>query len=101
MNLRDIFALFTLCVIVNGAWWAAAVQPVILSLGAGAVLSAFDILDILGSIAKPTKESDKQESKKGKNKEHEDNFKVNDKWGKFMEDSMDKMKEYGDEYDRE
>ena len=46
MNLRDIFALFTLCVMVNSAWWAAALQPVILSLGA--VLSAVDkdVLDI-------------------------------------------------------
>ena len=44
MKLRSILALSTLCVIVKGAWWAAAVQPVILSLGA--VLSAID-LDVL------------------------------------------------------
>ena len=44
MKLIDIFALFTLSVIVKSAWWAAAVQPVILSLGA--VLSAID-LDVL------------------------------------------------------
>ena len=46
MKIRDIFALFTLIMIVKGTWWAAAVQPVILSLGA--VLSAIDkdVLDI-------------------------------------------------------
>ena len=41
MKLRDILALFTLIVMVRGAWFAAAVQPVILSLGA--VLSAVDL----------------------------------------------------------
>ena len=40
MKIRDIFALFMLSMIVKGTWWAAAVQPVILSLGA--VLTAFD-----------------------------------------------------------
>ena len=40
MKIRDIFVLFSLSVIVKGTWWAAAVQPVILSLGA--VLTAFD-----------------------------------------------------------
>ena len=46
MNLINIFALFTLSVIVKSAWWAAAVQPVILSLGA--IFSAIDqdVLDI-------------------------------------------------------
>ena len=46
MKLKDIFALFTLCVIVKGAWFSAAVQPVIL--GFGAVLSAInsDVLDV-------------------------------------------------------
>ena len=34
MKLANIFALFTLSVIVRGAWWVAAVQPFILSLGA-------------------------------------------------------------------
>ena len=41
MKLRSILALFTLIVMVKGAWLAAAVQPVILSLGA--VLSAVDL----------------------------------------------------------
>ena len=46
MKLKDIFALFTLSVIVKGTWWAAAVKPIILSLGA--VLTAIDkdVLDI-------------------------------------------------------
>ena len=42
--LRGIVALATLIVIVKGAWWATAVQPVVLSLGA--ILSAVD-LDVL------------------------------------------------------
>ena len=40
MKSTFIFVLFTLVVIVKGAWWAAAVQPVIL--GLGAILAAFD-----------------------------------------------------------
>ena len=45
MKLISIFALFTLSSIVKGTWWAAAVQPVILSLGA--VLTALDLdLDV-------------------------------------------------------
>ena len=44
MKLTFIFTLFTLAEIVKSAWWAAAVQPVIL--GLGAVLASFD-LDVL------------------------------------------------------
>ena len=46
MKLKYIFALLSLCLIVKGAWWAAAVQPVILSLGA--VMGALDrdVLDV-------------------------------------------------------
>ena len=44
MKLRDIVATIILSMTVNGVWLAAAVQPVILSLGA--VLSAID-LDLL------------------------------------------------------
>ena len=40
MKLSDLFVLFTLSVMVKGAWWAVAVQPVIL--GFGAILSAID-----------------------------------------------------------
>ena len=41
MKLKFIFVSFTLSVIVNGAWWAVAVQPVILSLGA--ILASIDL----------------------------------------------------------
>ena len=45
MKLASIFVLLALSVTVQGAWWAAAaVQPVILSLGA--ILGAID-LDVL------------------------------------------------------
>ena len=44
MKLRNIFTVFAIFVMVRGTWWAAAVQPVILSLGT--VLSAVD-LDVL------------------------------------------------------
>ena len=46
MKLANFFVFLTLTVIVKGAWWAAAVQPVIL--GFGAILTAFneDALDI-------------------------------------------------------
>ena len=47
MKLIDIFALFTLSVMVKGAWLAAIVQPVIL--GLGAVFSSFD-LDVLDGL---------------------------------------------------
>ena len=41
MKLRGILVLFAMIVMVKGTWWTAAVQPVILSLGA--VLSAIDL----------------------------------------------------------
>ena len=44
MKVASIFVSFSLIVIVNGALWAAVVQPVILTLGA--VLGAID-LDVL------------------------------------------------------
>ena len=46
MKLLGILSLFTLISMVRGAWWAAAVQPVIL--GLGAALSAID-LDLLNT----------------------------------------------------
>ena len=44
--MKVIFALFTLFVIVKGAWWAAAVRPFVL--GLGAILGAIDqdVLDV-------------------------------------------------------
>ena len=46
MKLESIFVIFTMIVIVKGAWWAATIQPVIL--GFGAILTALneDVLDI-------------------------------------------------------
>ena len=46
MKLIDIFTLFTLSVMVKGAWLSAVLQPVIL--GFGAILSAFDsdVIDV-------------------------------------------------------
>ena len=40
MKLSNILVLFSLIVIVKGAWWAAAAQPVLL--GFGAVLTALN-----------------------------------------------------------
>ena len=46
MKLSGIFSLFALNVIVKGAWWAAAVQPVILTLGAIQAALSLNELDI-------------------------------------------------------
>ena len=46
MKFRDIFVLFTLSVMVNGAFLAAAVQPVLLSLGAMLAAVDLDVFDI-------------------------------------------------------
>ena len=48
MNLKQVIVLFTLCVLINGAWWAAAVQPAIISLGAvlGIGTLDHDVLDV-------------------------------------------------------
>ena len=46
MKLREVFALFTLSVVVKGSLWAAAVQPVILSLGAMMAAVDQDVLDV-------------------------------------------------------
>ena len=46
MKLRDIFALLSLSVIVKGTWLAAAIQPVILSLGALFSAIDLDVLDV-------------------------------------------------------
>ena len=44
MKLKGVFALLSLSVMVKGTWWSAAVQPIILSLGA--IMGAID-LDVL------------------------------------------------------
>ena len=46
MKLTVIFVIFTLIVIVEGAWWAAAVQPVMLGLGALLTTLNQDVLDL-------------------------------------------------------
>ena len=46
MKLFYIFALFTLSVMVKGAWLAAVVQPVILSLGAMLGTMDLDVLEM-------------------------------------------------------
>ena len=46
MKIIDILVLFSLSIIVKGTWWAAAIQPVILSLGAVFAAIDLDILDI-------------------------------------------------------
>ena len=50
MKLLAIFALFQLIVFVKSTWWAAAVQPVILSIGA--VFTALNS-DVLNFDAQP------------------------------------------------
>ena len=66
MKLKVIFALCALSVMVKGTWWAAAVQPVILSLGA--ILGALD-LDVVNiqpwQIFKKDKEEEKDYGKEG------------------------------------
>ena len=46
MDLKQLFVLFTLCVLINGAWWAAVVQPAIISLGAILGTLDHDVLDV-------------------------------------------------------
>ena len=46
MKLREVFALFTLSMVVKGSLWAVAVQPVILSLGAMMAAVDQDVLDV-------------------------------------------------------
>ena len=45
MKLRGIFALFTIVVMVKATWWSAAVQPLVLSLGAVMTATNSDVLD--------------------------------------------------------
>ena len=46
MKLREVFALFTLSMVVKGSLWAVAVQPVILSLGAMMAAVDQDVLNV-------------------------------------------------------
>ena len=47
MKLKIILVIFALIVMVNGAWWATAVQPVILSIGAAFAALNSDLQPIL------------------------------------------------------
>ena len=73
-SLEILFALFGISVMVNGAWWAAAVQPVMLSIGAVFAALNLDLEPILDAkpielrklmIFKNEKENEKE------NKKHE------------------------------
>ena len=46
MKLKGVFALLSLSVMVKGTWWSAAVQPLILSLGAIMGAIDLDVLDV-------------------------------------------------------
>ena len=46
MNFQFILILFTLSSMVKGAWWAAAVQPVVLSFGTMMAVVDLDVLDV-------------------------------------------------------
>ena len=46
MKLISIFALFELTLMVKAAWLAAAVQPVILSIGAALAAIDLDVLEV-------------------------------------------------------
>ena len=46
MNFQFILILYTLSLMVKGAWWAAAVQPVVLSFGTMMAVVDLDVLDV-------------------------------------------------------
>ena len=61
MKLPAVFVLFALIVMVKGAWWATAAQPIILSLGAiwGAIDSdVLNVESLLPFISKQSKEGE-------------------------------------------
>ena len=43
MRLKVVCVLFAICTIVNGAFWAAAAEPVVQMLGLGSVFAAWNI----------------------------------------------------------
>ena len=64
MKLRSLLALLFLIVIVKGTWWTAAVQPVILSLGAMLGAVDLDVLDIqLPVVYKKETRKERKETK--------------------------------------
>ena len=86
MRLLDIFALFGLSVMVNGAWWAAAMQPVLLSVGA--VFAAFDLdlepflnakpIDFRNLMAPKKETSKKEKDDKEKDEKAKDEKAIDD-----------------------
>ena len=46
MKLKSLFAFLSLSVMVKGTWWAAAVRPVVLSLGAIMGAIDLDVIDV-------------------------------------------------------
>ena len=50
MKLSCIIVVFVLCAYVEGAWWAAATQPIILALGAGFAAFNLDIEPVLDNL---------------------------------------------------
>ena len=43
MKLKFVFVLFSICAIVKGVLWAAAVEPIVKILGIGSVFAAWNI----------------------------------------------------------
>ena len=87
MKLLSIFALFSLSVMVKGAWWATAAKPVILGLGALLGTIDLDVLDtqpielrnFVPFINKQDKKDQKQEEKeKQEQKQKEEQAKRDD-----------------------
>ena len=50
MKVAEILVLYGLSVVVNGVWWTAAVQPVIMSIGAVFTALNLDLDPILDSL---------------------------------------------------
>ena len=75
--MKIVLVIFALTVMVNGAWWATAVQPVILSIGAAFAALNSDLQPILDInwrnvlTFKKDKESEKTVAKEEKDDEEE------------------------------
>ena len=89
-----IFVIFSLSVIVEGAWWAAAVQPIVLSLGAAFTAMNLDVQPFLNvDLKSMIFKKDKEEPSKANDKEEETEEEKNrnharesaEKFQKYME----------------
>ena len=98
MKLRDIFALFSLSVIVKGTWLAAAIQPFILSLGAIYTAIDQDVLsmDFLKNqvpfITKATG-AERLNNKDNLNEKEAEELKKDKSRSKIREPHIDELKE--------